>query len=383
MRLFGSVGTQSNLLWIGIVLIVAVSSKTAAPEASALPRLWPAPAFSYLDQNRLAVTDQNLKGHVWVSDFFFTTCTTICPTMTAAMAQLQKTIANPNVQFVSFSVDPDHDTPERLREYAAMWKADPSRWHFLSTEKEKLARTAAGMRTFVKPPDNDTPIPHSMLFTLTDRDGMVRGVYDGGDSIALQRLTIDALTLAGTLPKAMPDIQAAWPAPRSSGAADSPGAGLYSRRGCLACHAQGRVAPALEHLLGRPVLLADGHTVTADETYLRESILDPDAKVVAGYPRLMPSYRGRLREDELDQVIEYIKSLDGNGDRLGSRGAPRTALAHRAVDPVCKMAILAGETTPRAVYGGWAYYFCSDSCRERFLKDPARFAGPWDSTDHP
>ena len=285
------------------------------PPAGALPRLWKVPAFSYADQDGRTLTDRDLAGRVWISDFFFTSCTSICPTMTAAMARLQEAIPDHDVHFVSFSVDPEHDTPERLREYAGMWKADLSRWHFLATDKEKLARTAAGMKTALLPAAGGEQIQHSVLFSLVDREGTVRGVYDSSDPVALRRLSLDALALAGGKVPATPGPSALWPPPRSHGEAESPGAKLYASRGCLACHAQGRVAPPLEGLFGRTVHLADGKTLVADERYLRESILDADARVVAGYPRLMPSYRGQLREDELDALVAYIRSLDGNGSR--------------------------------------------------------------------
>jgi protein SCO1/2 len=277
-----------------------------------LPALWKAPAFSYLDQDRRPFSDKDLEGKVWISDFFFTSCTSICPTMTAAMARLARAIPGSRVQFVSFSVDPEDDTPERLKAYAALWKADLSRWHFLATEKGKLAVTAAGMKTAVLPAAGGEQIQHSLLFSLVDREGMVRGVYDSSDPAALRRLVADARSLAGGSAGAPAAALADWPIPRAAAAADSPGAELYVHRGCLACHVQAHVAPPLEGVLGRKVLLADGRTVTADEAYVRESILDPEKKVVAGYPNLMPSYRGQLREDELDDLLAYIRCLEGN-----------------------------------------------------------------------
>jgi protein SCO1/2 len=367
---------------LGILLASRPAGRPLSKPAPAeLPGLWKVPAFSYPDQDGRTVTDRDLRGRVWISDFFFTSCTSICPTMTAAMARLQKAIPDRDVQFVSFSVDPEHDTPERLRQYAGMWKADLSRWHFLATEKDKLAATAAGMKTAIIPAAGDEQIGHSVLFSLVDRDGMVRGVYDSSDPVTLRRLAADARSLAGGGAVAGP--QADWQVPRSMSAGGSTGAGLYVRRGCLACHAQARVAPPLEGLLGRKVLLNDGRTVTADEAYVRESILDPEKKVVAGYPNLMPSYRGLLRDDELADLVAYIATLEGNQGPGGTAPESRTASARESVDPVCKMKITAGQTALEARYLGRTYRFCSETCRETFLKDPVRFAGPWDSAGHP
>ncbi len=86
---------------------------------------------------------------------------------------------------------------------------------------------------------------------------------------------------------------------------------LFQQKGCGGCHLpDGKgPAPSLVGLFGKPVTLTTGQTVTADETYIRESILDPQAKIVAGYAPIMPPFRGLLGEDQLAQLIAYIKSL--------------------------------------------------------------------------
>jgi cytochrome c oxidase subunit 2 len=88
------------------------------------------------------------------------------------------------------------------------------------------------------------------------------------------------------------------------------GGELYARLGCAECHeGGGRRGPELEGLYGREVRLASGKSVTADETYLRESIFDPGAKVVAGFERTMPSFRGRLDEEQMHTLVRYLKGL--------------------------------------------------------------------------
>jgi len=91
----------------------------------------------------------------------------------------------------------------------------------------------------------------------------------------------------------------------------SAGEQLFTRRGCNTCHFQGDQArgPSLANLFGQPVQLADGTVVTADEAYLRESILNPAAKTVAGYQTIMPTFEGQLSEEQIFHLIEYIKSL--------------------------------------------------------------------------
>jgi cytochrome c oxidase subunit 2 len=91
------------------------------------------------------------------------------------------------------------------------------------------------------------------------------------------------------------------------------GARLFAQLGCVSCHAAdgtGR-GPLLEGVFGQSVKLQDGRTVIADETYLRESILNPSAKVVAGYSALMPTFQGQISEEEILQLLAYIKSLAG------------------------------------------------------------------------
>jgi cytochrome c oxidase subunit 2 len=89
------------------------------------------------------------------------------------------------------------------------------------------------------------------------------------------------------------------------------GGARFREYGCSGCHGPSASvhAPKLEGLFGRPVQLADGTTVVADERYIRDSVLLPDKEIVAGYAPIMPSFRGQIGEDELQQVIEYIKSL--------------------------------------------------------------------------
>jgi cytochrome c oxidase subunit 2 len=93
------------------------------------------------------------------------------------------------------------------------------------------------------------------------------------------------------------------------------GARLFQQMGCAMCHEKGQ-APALEGLFGASVPLSSGETVLADEAYLRESILNPRAKIVAGYAPLMPTFQGQLSEEQLTQLVAYMKSLGkkpGNG----------------------------------------------------------------------
>jgi len=95
-----------------------------------------------------------------------------------------------------------------------------------------------------------------------------------------------------------------------TGTLASKGKVIYRQLGCGGCHGKGPVrAPKIEGLYGKQVPLSDGTIAIADEAYIRDSILKPRAKITAGYEPLMPSYEGKIREDELIAVVAYIKSL--------------------------------------------------------------------------
>src|SRR5262249_41212977 len=153
-------------------------------------------------------------------------------------------------------------------------------------------------------------------------------------------------------------------------AGDEDGAALYRRLGCAGCHDVPAVAPSLAGLAGRTVMLADGRTTTATTEYLRESILDPSAKVVATYPPSMPGYRGQLTEAQLGTLVQYIESLKG------AAGPSHTTMASggAAVDPVCGMSIHAGPETLHVTHDGHTVYFCSEHCRDRFVANPGAYA---------
>ena len=93
---------------------------------------------------------------------------------------------------------------------------------------------------------------------------------------------------------------------------------VFAELGCVTCHrtdTQGR-GPSLQGVFGKPVVVQDGRTVTADENYLRESILDPGSKVVNGFKPVMPTFQGRISEEDLLKIIAYIKALGARNERV-------------------------------------------------------------------
>ena len=167
-------------------------------QANGLEAYRPAPAFSLVDQNNATATNDTLRGKIWIADFIFTRCGGPCPLMTQRMAKLQKQITGPDVQFVSFTLDPAHDTPAVLKEYAAKFDGDESRWHLLTGAAEPATfKLANNMLLAAQPARGEEPILHSTKFILIDRQGQIRRFYDSNNPDELNQLAGDVERLKG------------------------------------------------------------------------------------------------------------------------------------------------------------------------------------------
>src|SRR5580704_17806383 len=160
-----------------------------------LPVFGDIPEFQLTAQTGQPFDSKTLDGHVWVADFIYTTCTGPCPMMTTHMRQLQNsTVEYPDVLLVSITVDPAHDTPAVLAEYAGHFKQDPSRWFFLTGEQEKL--NDLGVHGF-KLNSVDGSLTHSSRFVLVDRRRRIRGFYTYGEDGFMPQLMHDVRQLEG------------------------------------------------------------------------------------------------------------------------------------------------------------------------------------------
>lgn len=227
--------TRRPLLWgLGLLLVTAGGGLAAWPwlgrtfglltpsdqTEGVLEKLdvyGPVPDFSLIERSGRRITLADLLGKVWVVNFFYTECTETCPLQSANMARLQADLSGePDVRLVSISVDPEHDTPEVLAEYAARYRADPERWLFLTGPKDAIYRLAIegfrlgvvepgeraqrgtdGGRAWLGPPSawahpfpnaEREPLIHSSRFVLVDRQARIRGYYHGTDWESLERL---------------------------------------------------------------------------------------------------------------------------------------------------------------------------------------------------
>ena len=347
------------------------SSSTGDPSASEpLPRLWQVPPFAFAGTGGKAIRDSDLRGHVWIADFIFTRCVTMCPIITAKMNMLRRALPGSNLRFVSFSVEPEFDTPSVLEAYAKTWDADP-RWLLLSPRPGTVLEFAEAMKVpFKHTAMPDEPILHTSLFFLVDRAGWVRGIYGSLDDVAFRRLVADTASLDANddlSPSRKEPSPSAHPEPPETGVAR--GRTLFRAMGCGACHDTPKLGPALGGLAGRTIALEGGTTALADDAYLRQSILDPEAKVVEGYNLLMPAYRDHLSEADVDALVVYLHTL-------GPPSVPSTreVAAADVVDPVCGMRVKPARAAAEVVDHGHTFYFCSEGCRARFMKAPGRFA---------
>jgi protein SCO1/2 len=150
------------------------------------------PAFKMLNQDSVMTSSKQLKGKIWIADFFFTSCSTICPGMTAKMKTLQEKIKDLSkyVQFISFSIDPEKDQPNILRKYIATYAIDDRNWVFLSGNETETHRL--GVEHFfihaISDPEAVDGFAHSEAFSLVDKKGYVRGVYNIQNPQELKRL---------------------------------------------------------------------------------------------------------------------------------------------------------------------------------------------------
>jgi protein SCO1/2 len=174
----------------------AAPAKTAAVDPGAprgLPsKLFDTPSFSLTDQDGRPFGSKDLAGKVYVADFIFTHCPSLCPVMTQNMHDIQASTAKLPVQLVSFTVDPERDTPAVLRQYAVDHHADEARWHFLTADRKTMWDLSVGMKLAVDKGDSAMEVMHSSHFLLVDGRGQVRGVYDYRNDGAIKNLLIDA-----------------------------------------------------------------------------------------------------------------------------------------------------------------------------------------------
>lgn len=153
--------------------------------------------FSYTNQDNKKVSLEDLKGKPWIAMFIFTNCNTVCPPMTANMTDIQKQFKERGLEdynIVGFSVDPEVDTPEKLKEFLGNYELpDASKWNFLTgysqAEIEKMA--VDSFKTLVKKVDGQEQVTHGSSFLLIDQEGTVVKSYNGVSDVPKDEIAVD------------------------------------------------------------------------------------------------------------------------------------------------------------------------------------------------
>ena len=201
---------MKNKSYIGISFIVLIFGIWAVPkivakfQKSDLVEIGPVPTFKLTDQNNKTVSDKDYLGKVYVVEFFFTTCPTICPKMNESMLQLQNEFyGNPNFGIASITIDPSKDTPQVLKEHADLLGVKHYNWHFLTGDKEYIFSLAnKGFNLYAGENKKAAGgFEHSGLFALIDKEGKIRCrkdaqgnpilYYDGLDAAGVEAIKED------------------------------------------------------------------------------------------------------------------------------------------------------------------------------------------------
>lgn len=152
------------------------------------------PDFSFVNQDSITVTGKTFEDKIYVADFFFTSCTTICPIMKNEMQRVYNEYkGNSKVAFLSHSIDPAHDKIPVLKEYAQDLGVENNQWHFVTGEQEAIFDIAQKHYMVTALEDSTVPdgVLHSGAFILVDQQKRIRGYYDGTDSEEVDKLIED------------------------------------------------------------------------------------------------------------------------------------------------------------------------------------------------
>ena len=196
-----------RFVWVKVILIlVGFASVMCGGKDVALPILGPCEVangdtlyhsiapFRFVDQDSVVVTNADFAGRVYVADFFFTSCRTICPIMKTQMLRIYDATAGvQDFLILSHTIDPEWDTVALLHDYAERLGVESKRWHFVTGEKDSIYKIAQTSYFATAMEDRTEPdgFIHSGAFLLIDRKGRIRGKYDGTRKDEVDRLIED------------------------------------------------------------------------------------------------------------------------------------------------------------------------------------------------
>lgn len=151
-------------------------------------------SFQFVDQDSAIITNEDFKGKIYVADFFFTSCRTICPKMKTQMVRVYDSIQNmPDVLLLSHTIDPEYDTVALLHDFAQRLGVKSDKWHFVTGNKEDIYKIAqkSYFVTALEDKTEEDGFIHSGAFLLIDKEGRIRGKYDGTIPNDVNRMIVD------------------------------------------------------------------------------------------------------------------------------------------------------------------------------------------------
>ena len=187
--------TAGLLFWLRQAQVQQLTNRTISSYGAL-------PPFELVNQDAQPFGSAQLAGKIWIADFIFTSCPGPCPIISSRMSELQKPLEKTDIHLVSFTVDPEKDTPEVLRSYAEKLHARPARWDFLTGARPEIyALTRDGFKLDISDDSDEAGMRHSTLVVLVDRHGVIRGYYDALAPDAVTKLLADANHLFREQPK--------------------------------------------------------------------------------------------------------------------------------------------------------------------------------------
>ena len=150
--------------------------------------------FSFVNQNGEIINNSTFNNSIYIADFFFTSCPTICPLMKSEMMRVYKKYENEeSVKFLSHTINPNYDNVERLKEYSKKFNIDSNKWHFVTGDIDEIYEI--GLKSYMVIAAEDSLSPggflHSGAFLLVDKNRKIRGVYDGTNRVDVNKLLDD------------------------------------------------------------------------------------------------------------------------------------------------------------------------------------------------
>lgn len=185
-----------SVLGLLLILVLSACGQNGIRDA----KNWPIDDFSFTNQEGEEFGLKDLKGQVWVADFIFTNCTTVCPPMTFNKEKLQTMVKEEgieDVQFVSFSVDPEIDSPEALKKYGEQFNVDFNSFHLLTGYSQEFIEEFArkSFKAIVDKPQTGDQVVHQTYYYLVDQNGKIMKYYSGSSDVPYAEIIEDIKAL--------------------------------------------------------------------------------------------------------------------------------------------------------------------------------------------